>query len=665
MTSDSLSLSSASPSSGCTPEQRKILHLLAREYPSVSQVAAEIINLSAVNSLPKGTEHFMSDLHGESEAFAHILNNCSGVIREKVDKIFSSSMTEEEKKQFCTLIYYPQEKLEDLNTAGLISEDWYRQTLHRLIDLSRSIASKYTRSKVRRALPDDFSYIIDELLHTSGEEHDKQAYYRNIISTIIELHQADAFIIAMCCLVKRMAVDCLHIVGDIYDRGEHPDKIMDMLLQHHNVDIQWGNHDIVWMGAAAGSAVCIAAVLNSALQYNTLSMLESAYGISLRDLIGFAQETYRGCTWFMPRNPDDKYYVKNSMDTLSKAHKAIAIILFKLEGQLILRHPEYHMEHRLIFRDIHFDRHTVCLNGVEYPLNDCHFPTVNPADPYALSPGEQLLMQNLLHAFRHSVALRRHMDFLYSNGSIYKIHNKNLMFHGCIPMNEDGTFTQVTLFGEENPVSGRAYLDRCDHMARLAYQTTDPSALDFMYYLWCGKHSPLFGRDRMTTFERYFISDPSTWKEQKDPYYRYTESFDAVCRILREFGLNGKESHIINGHVPVRVGKGEHPVKAGGRYILIDGGFCKAYHEQTGIAGYTLIYSSRGLRLVSHEPFAGKMAAIRENRDIVAAEDVVFELMQKRMLVQDTDSGRDISEHLADLKMLLDSYLSGTIVPER
>jgi len=646
-----------------TNEQLKILRLLAAEYPSIALAGATLVNLNALSNLPKGTEHFMSDLHGEAEAFEHILNNGSGVIREKVDTVFYRTMGEEERRTLCTLIYYPVEKMEELRAGGVITSDWYRITLYRLVDLSRSVASKYTREKVREALPADYRYIIDELLHTSGEEHDKQEYYRNIIDTVIEVGQAEAFIVALCNLIKRMAVDRLHVVGDIYDRGNHADRILDMLREHHHVDIQWGNHDIVWMGAAAGSPACVATVLNSALQYNTLSIVENTYGISLRDLIGFAQETYRDSTWFMPRNPDDAYYVKNSMDNLAKAHKAIAIILFKLEGQLIRRHPEFGMDDRLVLNRIDYENNTVTLGGEVFPLNDGHFPTIDPTDPYRLTDAEQSLIDSLTHSFRHSKALRRHVEFLYNDGSLYKICNGNLLFHGCVLMNADGSFEEVTSFDGVTR-KGRAYMDFCDKIARDAFYGRSQNALDFMYYLWCGRQSPLFGRERMTTFERYFVADRKTWTETKNPYYGLVENYDTAVFILREFGLDEHTGHIINGHVPVRAAIGEHPVRARGRYIRIDGGFCRAYHDRTGIAGYTLIYTSRGLRLVSHSPFEGKQAAVRENRDILATDDVVFEMMSRRMLVRDTDFGKRILERMEDLRALLDAYRKGVVSPE-
>lgn len=643
-----------------TADQIKLLQLLSKEFPTIPQVGAEIVVLNAVSNLPKGTEHFLSDLHGESEAFEHILNNCSGVVREKVRDIFGNELGEQEQRDFCTLIYYPTEKIEELRVRGENTVEWYSRTLYRLVNVARSVASKYTRFKVRKALPDAFRNVVDELLHTSGEEHNKQAYYTHIISTIIDVGEGDGLIEALCSLIKRMAVDCLHVVGDIYDRGPHADRILEMLCEHHHVDVQWGNHDIVWMGAASGSEVCIATVLNFALQYNTLAMVENAYGISLRDLIEYAQETYRGSTWFLPRNPDDAYYVKNRMDNLSRAHEAIAVIMFKLEGQLIDRHPEYGMEERRLLDKIDYENKTVCLNGQTYALNECNFPTVDPEDPYRLTDAEAEIMRSLRRSFRHSVLLQKHAQFLYERGSLYKIFNGNLLFHGCIPMREDGSFDVVRV-STGGMLSGKGYMDYCDKMARRAFYTDDAGARDFMYYLWCGKQSPLFGRARMTTFERYFISDRETWREPKNPYYGMIEDHESVCRILSEFGLDKPESHIINGHVPVRAGKGESPIKAGGKYVLIDGGFCKAYHDTTGIAGYTLIFSSKGLRLVAHGSFEGKTAAIRENKDILATTDVVFEMMSRRMLVRDTDEGKLLLERMEDLKLLLEAYRSGVV----
>ena len=641
-----------------TAEQIKILRLLAKEYPGIPAASATLVSLNALCNLPKGTEHFMSDLHGEAEAFEHILNNCSGVIREKVDNIFYRTMSESQRRSFCTLIYYPAEKLEEVRQTGEATDEWYRVTLYRLVDLARSVASKYSRAKVREALPEDFQYIIDELLHTSGEEHDKQAYYQNIIGTVIEVGMAGAFIEALCRLIKRMAVDRLHVVGDIYDRGARPDRILDMLMEHHRVDIQWGNHDIVWMGAAAGSAVCVATVLNSALQYNTLAIVENTYGISLRDLIGFAQETYKGCTWFMPRSEDDAYYVKNRMDTLSKAHKAIAIIMFKLEGQLIRRHPEYGMDDRLLLEHIDYTAHTVTIDGQVYPLNDAHFPTVDPADPYRLTAGEEAVVRDLSASFAKSERLRRHVRFLYDNGRLYRCYNGNLLFHGCIPMTEAGNFDQVTFDGE--CYQGRALMDHHERMARRAYFDRAPDAVDFMWYLWCGERSPLCGRS-IKTFERAFVNCPEAWQEPMNPYYRHIND-EAVCRrILSAFGLDSPEAHIINGHTPIHVSSGESPVKANGRLIVIDGGFCKAYQKATGIAGYTLISNSHGLRIVAHQPFSS-LTRVLANDDIHSDSQILWQ-NRRRCLVADTDNGRQIQQRIRTLEELLNAYRSGLLTP--
>ncbi len=650
----------------CLTEDRKFLELLAKQYPSIQSVCTEIINLNAILNLPKGTEHFMSDLHGEDEAFHHILNNCSGVIREKVDQAFGRTMPERERAWFAALIYYPSEKIEEMKHSGADMADWYNITLYRLVEVSRQVGSKYTRSKVRKALPPEFQYIIDELLHTSGEEHDKQFYYQNIISTIIETRRADEFIIALCSLIKRLAVDSLHIVGDVYDRGPRADLILDLLMEHHCVDIQWGNHDILWMGAAAGNAACIANVLNLALQYNTLDIVENGYGISLRDLISFAQDTYKDCTWFMPRNPDEKDYLKSSMDTLSKVHKAIVIMQFKLEGQLIAAHPEYEMDDRRLLDKIDYEAHEIELYGKTYPLNDCHFPTIDPKDPYALSLPEQKLIDTLRQAFRKSPRLQKHISFLYSNGSIYKKQNHNLLFHGCLPMLEDGSY--YTFRTKEGEFSGKSYLDYCDAAARKAYYSNGGTVarqyfVDFMWYLWCGRYSPLFGRDKITTFERYFVSDRETWKEAKNPYYPFSTKRATCERILQEFGLDPEVSHIINGHVPVKTKNGESPIKADGKLLVIDGGFCRAYHDTTGIAGYTLIYNSRGMRLVSHGSFEGIQAVIQENKDILSTSNV-FERAQERCLVRDTDVGAGIQERIGELKQLLAAYRLGIISPQ-
>ncbi len=648
-------------------EHEDYLKLLSQQYPTISSVCTEIINLNAILNLPKGTEHFMSDLHGEDEAFTHILNNCSGVIREKVDMAFAHSMPEKERAWFATLIYYPAEKMEEVKRDTSNMDDWYSITIYRLVEVCKLVASKYTRSKVRRAMPESFRYILDELLHTNYDEENKQSYYQHIISTIVDIRQAEEVIAALCVLIKRLAVDCLHIVGDIYDRGERADYILDLLMQHHCVDIQWGNHDILWMGAAAGNEACIACVLNLALQYNTLDIVENGYGISLRDMISFAQETYKDCTWFMPRNPDDKDYLPNSMDTLSKVHKAIAIMQFKLEGQLIKRHPEYRMDDRVLLEAIDYDNMTVAIDGVRYLLNDRHFPTIDPADPCALSVAERKLMETLRRAFLRSERLQKHVAFLYSHGSMYLKYNQNLLFHGCIPMDEAGGF-RVFRAADGRTYSGRAYMDYADKTARKAYYATPghpdkQEAVDFLWYLWCGRGSPLFGREKITTFERYFVADKATWTEKKDPYYQHIHQAERCDAILREFGLDPAVSHIVNGHVPVRAARGESPIKADGRLIVIDGGFCKAYHETTGIAGYTLVYSSHGLRLIAHESFAGIRAAIAENKDILTTT-TIFETTRNRLMVKDMDKGAELQNKIDALKMLLRAYRVGFISPK-
>lgn len=647
--------------------ERAYLDLLSRQYPTEEAVCSEIIQLGAVLSLPKGTEHFMSDLHGEDEAFRHILNNCSGVIREKVDAAFGHTVPERERAWFAAMIYYPEEKIEEVKRSGADMTDWYSITLYRLTETARLVASKYTRSKVREALNEAYADVLDELLYTNLEEKDKAAYVQNIVTSIVETACADEVIAALCGLIKRLAVDRLHIVGDVFDRGPRADRILDLLMRHHCVDVQWGNHDILWMGAAAGNEASIACVLNLALQYNTLDIVENGYGISLRDMIAFAQETYRDCTWFLPRTPDDKAYLKTSMDTLSKVHKAIAIMQFKLEGQLILRHPEYGMEDRLLLDKIDTGRRTVTIDGTDYPLNDSHFPTVDPQNPYELTLAERELMASLRHAFRHSTRLQQQVAFLYNKGGMYKIYNQNLLYHGCIPLEEDGRF--MAFSPEGTPLRGRAYMDACDDIARRAYflpkeHPDKQRCVDFLWYLWCGRRSPLFGREKITTFERYFVSDRSVWEERKNPYYRLLGDRRVCDRILEEFGLDPETAHIINGHVPVKTIKGESPIKADGRLLVIDGGFCKAYHETTGIAGYTLIYNSWGLRLISHQSFPGIKAVIRDNSDILTINNI-FETSKARILNRDTDEGRELLARIRDLKCLLEAYRSGAVRSKR
>ncbi len=645
-------------------ENLKYLELLAKQYPTIQKASTEIINLQAILDLPKGTEHFLSDIHGEYEAFTHILNNASGVIKEKVDMLYQNSVPAAERASLATLIYYPKQKLQEVkrNTADM--NEWYRITLHRLIDICRLVSSKYTRSKVRKALPEDFEYIIDELLHTNYETNNKDLYYEKIISTIIDIDRADAFISALSGLIKRLVVDRLHMVGDIFDRGPRADIVMDKLLSHHSVDIQWGNHDILWMGAAAGNGACIANVLNLSMQYNNLEVIELGYGISLRPLAVFAQEVYQdNYMRFWPRTLQEARYNPKDLQLVAQMHKAIAIIQLKLEGQIILRHPEYNMNDRLMLNFIDYEAGTVVIDGSTYNLTDCSFPTIDPNDPYRLSEEERVLVEQLTAAFARSEKLQKHVRFLYSNGSLYKCFNSNLLFHGCIPMEPDGTFMEFEFEGEKR--KGKAFMDYADALARQGYYAPACSqdkryGEDFLWFLWCGRNSPLFGRTKMTTFERLLIEEESTWIEPKNAYYQFTDNEEACIRILLEFGLDGAHSHIINGHVPVHSKDGESPIKANGRLIVIDGGFCRAYQPKTGIAGYTLIYNSYGTRISSHQPFAGSANAIRENSDIFSVTKV-FETVTSRIKVSQTDSGQIIQKNIQELKLLLAAYRMGVI----
>lgn len=625
-----------------TDDRIKFLRLLSEKYRSRQQVCTEIINLQAILNLPKGTEHFMSDLHGEYEAFSHILNNSAGVIREKVDMLFEETLTPRERSSLCTLIYYPEEKLEKINEEGRNTEEWYRFVLQNLIDLAKMLSSKYTRSKVRKAMPSEYSYILDELLHAQADEDNNQFFYhQKIIDTLLKLGEGDDFIIALSSLIKRLAVDHLHIVGDIFDRGERPDAILNMLMQHHSLDIEWGNHDILWMGAACGSQACIAAVVRNCLSYNNISVLEQGYGISLRPLVLFAEKMY------------------DETDPNKAAKKAISIILFKLEGQIIRRNPDYGMQERLLLDKVNFDDATIEIDGVVHELKEKRFPTINRMDPYALDPAEREIMDELEKLFRESEQLQRHVTFLYNHGSMYRKFNGNLLFHGCVPLDEDGNLKALHFGGRI--YQGKSYMDYADSIARRAYFSDDRTQkeLDFMWYLWCGSNSPLSGRV-VKTFERTFLSDESTWKEPKNPYYRYQDS-EPVCRmLLREFGLYSENSHIINGHTPIHVMEGENPLKANGRLIVIDGGFCKAYQKTTGIAGYTLIFNSHGMRLKSHQPFSGMEAALSENLDIDSQSQQVATL-DKRLMVADTDTGEMLKEQIADLEDLLTAYREGLI----
>lgn len=622
----------------------RYLELLAEKYPTEQAVSREIINLTAILSLPKGTEHFMSDLHGEYEAFCHILNNCSGVIREKVDLLFGETLSDFDREEICTLIYYPVEKLELVRKEGKNNEEWYRATLGKLIDIARLLSSKYTRSKVRKAMPKEYAYILDELIHVQKDEDDNQVvYHRNILDTLLELGNADEFIEVLAGLIKRLAVDHLHIVGDIFDRGACADRIMDLLMQYHSLDIEWGNHDILWMGAAAGSKACIATVVRNNLKYNNTKILENSYGISLRNLALFAEKIYP------------------SEEPMKAALKAISVMLFKLEGQVILRNPDYNMTDKLLLHKVNVEKQTVEIDGTEYAIKEEAFPTVNfdsgdMEDIYQLSEEEEQVMEGLRMAFVNSIRLRQHIDFLYQRGSMYRIFNGNLLYHGCVPLDESGNLEGIA-FGKKR-YHGREYLDYAERIARRAWsKDARQKDRDFMWYLWCGRKSPLSGRN-IKTFERTYVLDENTWFEQSNPYYKFYHEEKICNMILHEFGLYSERSHIINGHTPVRTSKGEHPVRANGKLLVIDGGFCKSYHKTTGIAGYTLIFNSHGIRIKSHQPFQSVYAALTENKDIESKSELV-ETEKERLMVRDTDSGKKIKEDIDGLKMLLQAYRNG------
>lgn len=624
-----------------SPAERKYLELLAEKFPTTQSVFTEVINLEAILNLPKGTEHFVSDVHGEYEAFEHILNNCSGVIRERVGQAFAMELTRDEQADLCTLIYYPELKLRRLREQDRLTSEWYAITLTRLVRLARRLSGSYTRSKVRKAMPVAYAYIIDELLHISPDERETRlAYHQRIIDTIVDTGSADDFVCSLAALIKRLAVDHLHVVGDVFDRGPHADKIMERLMAYHSIDVQWGNHDIVWMGAAAGSYACLAAVIRNNIHYDSLKILESAYGVSLRELALFAEATYR------------------ADDGMSPVEKAISVILFKLEGQTIRRHPNWHMDDRLLLEHVDAERGVAVVDGREYELRTRDFPTLEADDPYALTPEEQRVMDNLMNAVRSSDKLRRHVGFLFEHGSTYLVHNGNVLFHACVPMNEDGSFCAVNHQGQM--LSGRAYYDYADRLARRAWHEHDQVSLDWMWYLWCGRFSPLSGRV-VKTFERTYFADRSTWEEPRDPYFSHTEDPAMCARVLEEFGADVERGVIINGHTPVHAAAGESPVKAGGRLVVIDGGFCQAYHSTTGIAGYTLIADPEGMRIKAHRPFGSIADVLDLNADIVSDDDR-FQRNPRPLFIGDTDTGADIRGQIADLRALLDAYRTGEIL---
>ena len=644
-------------------EHLRYLRLLSQKYQTVAAAASEIIRIEALLRLPKGTEHFMSDLHGEHEAFVHILNSASGVIREKIDTVLGTGVPAEERAELATLVYYPNQKLPELKARQKDLHAWYRMTLLRLIDLCRFVSSKHTRDHVRRCLPQNCGYILDELLHAHFEDHDKDQYYGEIIESIIRYDRADAYIIRFCEVIKRLAVDRLHIVGDLFDRGPRPDRILDSLMAHHQVDIQWGNHDVVWMGAAAGSPLCIMTVLKTTLAYNNLDTLEGGYGISLRRLERFAQHTYADSDvsrWLPHADPRT---AAGDLTAAARMHKAVTVMMLKLEAQVIARNPDFDLQGRDFLNHIDFAAGTVDYFGTTYPLLDCDFPTVDPASPAALTADEEEIAAELVRSFAESERLQRHVQFLYAHGAFYKICNGNLLYHGAVPMTEDGAFAAIRFEGAAR--SGKQLFDYCDRRARQGYSAPagSPARLagqDFLWYLWCGAKSPLFGRSAMTTFERLYIADPAAQVETKDPYYRHIADPRTAEHILREFGLSGEGSHIVNGHVPVRAIEGESPIKGGGRLIIIDGGFCRAYHRRTGIAGYTLVYNSRGLILRTHQPFESVDKAIHEDEDIASKSEYIYTAPQ-RILVRDTDEGGRKQALIRDLTALVEAYQSGVI----
>ena len=644
-------------------EHLRYLRLLSQKYQAVAAAASEIIRIEALLRLPKGTEHFMSDLHGEHEAFVHILNSASGVIREKIGTVLGTGVPVEERAELATLVYYPNQKLPELKARQRDLHAWYRMTLLRLIDLCRFVSSKHTRDHVRRCLPQNCGYILDELLHAHFEDHDKDQYYGEIIESIIRYDRADAYIIRFCEVIKRLAVDRLHIVGDLFDRGPRPDRILDSLMAHHQVDIQWGNHDVVWMGAAAGSPLCIMTVLKTTLAYNNLDTLEGGYGISLRRLERFAQHTYADSDVSRWLPHADQRTAAGDLTAAARMHKAVTVMMLKLEAQVIARNPDFDLQGRDFLNHIDFAAGTVDYFGTTYPLLDCDFPTVDPANPAALTADEEKIAAELVRSFAESERLQRHVQFLYAHGAFYKMCNGNLLYHGAVPMTEDGAFAAIRFEGTAR--SGKQLFDYCDRRARQGYSAPagSPARLagqDFLWYLWCGAKSPLFGRSAMTTFERLYIADPAAQVEIKDPYYRHIADPHTAEHILREFGLSGEGSHIVNGHVPVRAIEGESPIKGGGRLIIIDGGFCRAYHRRTGIAGYTLVYNSRGLILRTHQPFESVEKAIHEDEDIASKSEYIYTAPQ-RILVRDTDEGGRKQALIRDLTALVEAYQSGVI----
>ena len=642
----------------------RYLKSLAKQYPTVASAATEIINLQAILSLPKGTEHFITDIHGEYDQFQHVMKNGSGAIKRKIEDEFGNTISKAEKKAIATLIYYPEQKLEQIAKTEENFEDWCQVTLYRLIRICKSASSKYTRSKVRKALPKDFAYVIEELLNGRPDVSDQEAYYNEIIHSVVHTGRAAELVIAFCNLIRRLIVDHLHVVGDIFDRGPYPNLVMDTLMAHHSVDIQWGNHDVSWIGAAAGCEALICNVIRISAKYGNLNLLEDGYGINLVPLARLAMNRYDkdSCSCFKLDYREDEYDVGDVLLD-KKMHKAIAIMQFKLEGQMILSHPEFKMQDRLLLDKINPEKGVVMIDGQEYELRDKHYPTVDWEHPYELSPDERDVMDRLKTAFINCEKLQKHIRFLLTKGSMYNVYNGNLLYHGCVPLNEDGTFTEVEIYGKK--YSGKALYDVLENYARKGYYSINleekRKGQDIMWFIWENKNSPVFGKEKMTTFERYFVTDKSTHCEPKNPYYTLLEKEEIVNKILAEFGLSGGEAHIINGHIPIEAKNGESPIKCNGKLLIIDGGFSKAYQPKTGIAGYTLIYNSYGLVLAAHEPFESVEKAVNEGTDIVS-HTILVQHVRRRKTVADTDNGKLMKENIKDLEELLAAYREGTIV---
>lgn len=643
--------------------KQKYLKLLSKEFKNTTEVAEEIINLKAILNLPKGTEVFLSDVHGEYAPFNHILNNGAGIIKSKIEETFENRITEKERNTLATLIYYPKEKLKLIKqeTQKENLDEWYAITLYRLVEIARKVSSKYTRSKVRKAINSGFEYIIDELLHSQVDsEKDKENYYKQIIKTIIELEQADSFIIAISDLIKQMAIDHLHIIGDIFDRGRYPDLVLDKLMSFHSLDIQWGNHDILWMGAGCGNKANIATVIRICARYSNIGILEDSYGINMRPLSTFAQKTYKNddCINFMPKVFDYNKYDNSDRNIIAKIHKAITIIQFKIEGQMIKKHPEYHLDNRLLLDKMNIEKGTVTIEGKEYELNDKNFPTIDKNHPYALTEEETEVMERLTESFVHSPSLQKHLKYLYTKGEMYTIFNKNLLFHGCIPTDENGDLKEVEFMGKR--LRGKAYFDEINETVNKVFASKQPQLVDIMWYLWISPDSPFFGKEKMATFESYFVKDKTMSKEPKSPYYKYAENEDFCIKVLKEFGLEGEDSHILNGHVPVKVKDGESPIKANGKLLVIDGGLAKSFREKTGNAGYILTYNSNGLLLSQNKPFESIEKAIVEETDIIS-EIIVKKTGVTRKRVYDTDIGTKLKGEIADLQELMKAYKNGEI----